>query len=92
MPFDPAKTKTPKGVGTIVITLKDIPASTIYPPHDAQQTASIQVNVLDVDDNPLMTYSTDLFKHLTVAQQTTLKNFLTLMRTKAMAEVVPTTP
>ncbi len=91
MPFDKVTTRTPKSVGAIVITLKDYPANpNTTPPTEAMQTAMISVNVLDADGQPLTQYSADLLKHITTAQATTLKNFLTLMRTKATAEVVPT--
>ncbi len=92
MPFEQQRVKTPKSVGTIVILLKDYPANpNTQPPTEAMQTAMIHVNVLDADGQPLTQYSADLLKHIPAAKATMLKEFMTLMRTKASAEVVPVT-
>ncbi len=91
MAFDKVTTRTPKNIGAIVITLKDLPANPdAHPPTEAVQTATIQVDVLDADGQPLTQYVADLLRHITTQQANTLRNFMALMRTKAGAEVVPT--
>lgn len=86
MAFPKAGARTPAGIGKIQVTLKDIPPVGTEP---AMQVSGIDFEVLDVNgqviDRP---GAADLFSYLSAAQVTSLKNFLTAVRAKLVAEVI----
>lgn len=86
MAFPKAGARTPASIGKIQVTLRDIPAVGVTP---AAQGSGIDFEVLDVNEQVIdRPGSPDLFSYLTAAQVTTLKNFLTTIRTKLAVEVI----
>ena len=85
MPFPKPVRPQPTQAGTIVITLKDIPALAGNP---ASRTARFEVRLVDDNGFHLDTVQGDLDSHLTDNQRTALNNFMDAMRAKA-AEAVP---
>jgi hypothetical protein len=85
MPFPKVTRPAPTQVGTVVITLKDIPAKD---GELAARSFSYQLSLVDAQGNRLDTAQGDLEPHLSAAQKTALGNFLDAMRTKAV-EALP---
>lgn len=82
MAFTPEGNRVPTSIGDIVIVLRD----TVNP---SAQTANYQVRVLDANGRELSGQSGDLVPHLTQTQINQLQSFMTAMRTKAVAEILP---
>ncbi len=85
MALPKADRPTPTDVGTIVVTLKDRPASG---DDEGGLTTMIEIAVKDQNGVPMTKVQTDLWPHLTAAQKTSLTSFMTTIRTKATAEVL----
>lgn len=85
MAFDHATPRAPTSIGTIVVTLKDRPATGGEP---ASKTVTYDVRVLDQNGQQMNVAgdSGDLAPHLTVQQINALIAFMADLRAKAQAE------
>lgn len=88
MAFIPELTKTPDGIGNIIVTLKDAVEVTGDEPQVAYQSAHFQL-VIEFDDGSTGRRRGDLAEHITPAERTALMDFMTTLRARAIAQILP---
>ncbi len=87
MAFTPEQTKTPDGIGNIVVILKDAVEVTGDDPQAAYQSAHFQL-VIEFDDDSTGRRRGDLASHITPAERTALMDFMTTLRARAVAQIL----
>lgn len=86
MPLPQVSAKTPTSIGTIIVTLTDKPAMNEEP---AIKGARYHVIVMDQDSDHMATQEGNLVPHLSQSDVDWLLDFMTRMRAKAIAELIP---
>lgn len=88
MAFTPESTRTPDAIGNIIITLKDAVEVTGDDPQPAYQSAHFEL-IVEFDDDSTKHRSGDLVPHITPAERTALTDFMTTLRARAAAQILP---
>lgn len=88
MAFIPELTKTPDGIGNVVVILKDAVEVTGDEPQPAYQSAHFQL-VIEFDDDSTGQRRGDLSSHITPTERTELMDFMTTLRARAITQILP---
>ena len=82
MPFPREKAKDPKAIGIIKFSASNNPAGNAF-------KAVAGVQLLNAEDKPIRVVPVDITDELTGPQKTAINNLLTILRTRAEAEILP---
>lgn len=89
MPFNPEPTRTPIGIGTIIVRLKDVPETVVEgETRPAWQAAYFDVQVMLSNGWKTVRHG-DLVPYITTAQRNALMSFMAALRTQAESEILP---
>lgn len=84
--FPQAQPKTPTAIGNIAVVLKDAIATGEAA---AYQSVHFTVRVLDQNGDAMRDYQGNLEPYLTSAEKTALMGFMTTLRARAEAQILP---
>jgi len=77
------------GIGNIVVTLKDAVEVAGDNPQSAYQSARFEL-VVEFDDGSTKNKPGNLLPHITTAERDALMDFMTTLRARAVAQILPT--